>query len=65
MLVKQGEILLIGPNDISSDELGQTINSVNANYRPKIDHFYDTTAPDAEHDNGPGNGHRIFFRSDH
>jgi Peptidase family M28 len=67
VLVKQGEILLIGPN-ISSDELGQTINSVNANYQKlKIDHFYDTTAPDAEHDNkGPQpNGQRIFYRSDH
>jgi hypothetical protein len=67
VLVKQGEILLIGPN-ISSDDLGNTINTVNANYQKlKIDHFYDTTAPDAEHDNkGPQpNGQRIFYRSDH
>jgi Zn-dependent M28 family amino/carboxypeptidase len=67
VLVKQGEILLIGPN-ISSDDLGKTIDTVNANYQKlKIDHFYDTTAPDAEHDNkGPQpNGQRIFYRSDH
>jgi Peptidase family M28 len=67
VLVKQGEILLIGPN-ISSDDLGNTINTVNAHYQKlKIDHFYDTTAPDAEHDNkGPQpNGQRIFYRSDH
>ena len=67
VLVKQGEVLLIGPN-ISSDDLGNTINTVNASYQKlKIDHFYDTTAPDAEHDNkGPQpNGQRIFYRSDH
>jgi hypothetical protein len=33
----------------------------------KINYFYDTTAPDATHDNlGPQpNGQRIFYRSDH
>ena len=33
----------------------------------KLSHFYDTTAPDATHDNlGPQpNGQRIFYRSDH
>ena len=32
-----------------------------------MNHFYDTTAPDATHDNlGPQpNGQRIFYRSDH
>jgi hypothetical protein len=67
VLVNQGEVLLIGPN-ISSSDLGNTINTVNSNYQKlKIDHFYDTTAPDAEHDNkGPQpNGQRIFYRSDH
>lgn len=67
VLVKQGEILIIGPN-ISSDDLGKTIDTVNARYEKlKIDHFYDTTAPDATHDNkGPQpNGQRIFYRSDH
>ncbi len=67
VLVKQGEVLIIGPN-ISSSDLGNTIDTVNASYQKlKIDHFYDTTAPDAEHDNkGPQpNGQRIFYRSDH
>ncbi len=67
VLVKQGEVLLIGPN-VSSDDLGKVIDSVNAKYQKlKVDHFYDTTAPDAEHDNkGPTPaGQRIFYRSDH
>ncbi len=66
-LVDPGEVLIIGPN-ISSDDLGQTIDTTNANYQKlKINHFYDVTAPDATHDNlGPQpNGQRIFYRSDH
>ena len=67
VLVKQGEVLMIGPN-VSSDDLGKVIDNVNGNYQKlKVDHFYDTTAPDATHDNkGPQpNGQRIFYRSDH
>jgi hypothetical protein len=67
VLVDSGEILLVGPN-VSSDDLGKTIDAVNAGYQKlKINHFYDTTAPDATHDNlGPaGRGQRIFYRSDH
>jgi Zn-dependent M28 family amino/carboxypeptidase len=67
VLVDAGEILLVGPN-VSSDDLGNTIDAVNTNYQKlKISHFYDTTAPDATHDNlGPaGRGQRIFYRSDH
>ena len=66
-LVDSGEVLIIGPN-ISSDDLGQTIDTINASYQKlKINHFYDVTAPDATHDNlGPQpNGQRIFYRSDH
>jgi hypothetical protein len=66
-LVDPGSMLLIGPH-ISSDDLGQTIDSVNAHYQNlKMDHFYDVTAPDATHDNkGPEpRGQRIFYRSDH
>ncbi len=67
MLVSPGEVLLVGPN-VSSDDLETTIEGVNGNYEKlKINHFYDTTAPDATHDNlGPKpNGQRIFYRSDH
>ncbi len=67
VLVNRGEVLIIGPN-ISSDDLGKTIDTVNAGYQKlKMDHFYDTTAPDATHDNkGPmPQGQRIFYRSDH
>jgi len=67
MLVDPGEVLLVGPN-VSSDDLGSTIDTVNAGYQKlKINHFYDTTAPDATHDNlGPQpRGQRIFYRSDH
>jgi hypothetical protein len=67
MLVDPGGILLIGPN-ISSSDLENTIDTVNAGYQKlKIDHFYDVTAPDATHDNlGPQpRGQRIFYRSDH
>jgi Zn-dependent M28 family amino/carboxypeptidase len=66
-LVDPGGVLLIGPN-ISSDDLGQVIDTVNSSFQKlKIDHFYDVTAPDATHDNlGPQpNGQRIFYRSDH
>ena len=67
VLVNPGEVLVIGPH-ISSDDLGQTIDTVNAAYQKlTINHFYDVTAPDATHDNlGPQpRGQRIFYRSDH
>ena len=67
VLVNPGEILVVGPN-ISSDDLEKTIETVNASYQKlALNHFYDTTAPDATHDNlGPQpNGQRIFYRSDH
>jgi len=67
VLVKPGEVLLIGPN-ISSDDLGKVIDTVNSDYQKlKISHFYDVTAPDETHDNlGPNpQGQRIFYRSDH
>jgi len=67
VLVNRGEVLIIGPN-ISSDDLGNTIDTVNKNYQKLTEnHFYDVTKPDATHDNlGPQpNGQRIFYRSDH
>jgi Zn-dependent M28 family amino/carboxypeptidase len=67
VLVKPGEVLLVGPN-VTSDDFNKLIEDVNANYQKMVlNHFYDTTAPDATHDNlGPQpNGQRIFFRSDH
>jgi hypothetical protein len=67
VLVNPGEVLLIGPN-VSSDDLGKTIDTVNEGYQKlKISHFYDVTKPDATHDNlGPQpRGQRIFYRSDH
>jgi hypothetical protein len=67
VLVNPGEVLVVGPN-VSSDDLGKTIDTVNASYQKLvINHFYDATAPDATHDNlGPRpNGQRIFYRSDH
>jgi hypothetical protein len=67
VLVKPGEVLLIGPN-ISSDDLEEVIEGVNNNYQKlKLNHFYDATAPDATHDNlGPQpRGQRVFYRSDH
>jgi hypothetical protein len=67
VLVDQGEVLLVGPN-ISSDELEKTIETVNNGYQNlKLNHFYDATKPDKDHDNlGPEpNGQRIFYRSDH
>lgn len=66
-LVNPGEIFVVGPN-ISSDDLEKTIETVNNGYQKLVlDHFYDTTAPDATHDNlGPQpRGQRIFYRSDH
>ena len=66
-IVKPGEIFVIGPN-ISSDELEKAIETVNDGYlKLQLNHFYDTTAPDATHDNlGPQpRGQRIFYRSDH
>ncbi|HEY2015933.1 MAG TPA: M28 family peptidase [Bryobacteraceae bacterium] len=67
VLVKPGEVLLIGPN-ISSDDMEEVIEAVNNNYQKlSLNHFYDTTAPDATHDNlGPQpRGQRVFYRSDH
>jgi hypothetical protein len=67
VLVNPGEVLVVGPN-ISSDDLERTIESVNGAYQKlTLNHFYDTTAPDATHDNlGPQpNGQRVFYRSDH
>jgi len=66
-LVEPGEVFVVGPS-ISSDDLGKVVESVAANYgKLKVNYFYDTTAPDATHDNlGPQpNGQRIFYRSDH
>lgn len=67
VLVKPGEIMVVGPN-ISSDDMEKTIETVNNNYQKLVlNHFYDTTKPDATHDNlGPTpNGQRVFYRSDH
>ena len=67
VLVNPGEIFVVGPN-VSSDDLEKTLETVNGNYQKlKLNHFYDTTAPDATHDNlGPQpRGQRIFYRSDH
>jgi len=67
VLVKPGEVLIIGPN-ISSDDLEKTIETVNNGYQKlTLNHFYDVTKPDDTHDNlGPApNGQRIFYRSDH
>ena len=67
VLVEPGEVMLVGPN-ISSDELEKTIETVNDGYQKlKLNHFYDATKPDKDHDNlGPEpNGQRIFYRSDH
>ncbi len=67
VLVKPGEVLLVGP-EISSTDLEKTIENVNGSYQKlTLNHFYDTTKPDATHDNlGPQpNGQRVFYRSDH
>jgi hypothetical protein len=73
-LVKHGDVMVVGPN-ISSDDMEKTIETVNASYQKLgLDHFYDATAPDKDHDNiGPGitadnplgRGQGIFYRSDH
>jgi hypothetical protein len=66
-LVEPGEVLVVGPR-VSSDDMGAVIGRVAADVgNLKINDFYDTTAPDATHDNaGPQpNGQRIFYRSDH
>ena len=67
VLVSPGEVLVVGPN-VSSDELGKTVEDVNSNYQKLVlNHFYDAMAPDKTHDNlGPQpRGQRIFYRSDH
>jgi Zn-dependent M28 family amino/carboxypeptidase len=67
VLVTPGEIFVIGPN-VSSDDLEKTLETVNGDYQKlKLNHFYDTTVPDATHDNlGPQpRGQRVFYRSDH
>ena len=67
VLVNPGEVMVVGP-EISSDDLEKTIETVDNSYQKlALNHFYDTTAPDATHDNlGPKpNGQRIFYRSDH
>jgi len=67
VLVNPGEVMVIGPH-VSSDDLENTIETVNNNYQKLVlNHFYDTTAPDATHDNlgPPPNGQRVFYRSDH
>jgi hypothetical protein len=67
VLVNHGEVMIIGP-EISSSDLEKTLETVNNGYQKlTLNHFYDTTAPDATHDNlGPQpRGQRIFYRSDH
>jgi hypothetical protein len=66
-LVGPGEVLVVGPR-VSSDDMGAIVRRVAADVgKLTINDFYDTTAPDATHDNlGPQpNGQRIFYRSDH
>lgn len=66
-LVGANEVLVVGPR-VSSDDMGAIVGKVAADIgRLTINDFYDTTAPDATHDNlGPQpNGQRIFYRSDH
>lgn len=73
-LVKHGDVMVVGPN-VSSDDMENTIEKVNNSYQKLgLDHFYDTVAPDKDHDNiGPGitadapfgRGQGIFYRSDH
>jgi hypothetical protein len=67
VLTSPGEVLLVGP-EISSNDLEKTVESVNGSYQKlSLNHFYDTTKPDATHDNlgPPPNGQRVFYRSDH
>jgi Zn-dependent M28 family amino/carboxypeptidase len=66
-LVGPGEVLVVGPR-VSSDDMGAIVRRVAADVgKLTINDFYDTTAPDATHDNlGPQpTGQRIFYRSDH
>jgi Zn-dependent M28 family amino/carboxypeptidase len=66
-LVKPGEVFIIGPH-VSSNDMATALEVVNSKYQKmSFNHFYDTTAPDATHDNlGPQpRGQRIFYRSDH
>src|SRR4051794_15809789 len=63
VLVKPGELLVIGPH-ISSNDMATVLETVNAKYlKMSFNHFYDTTVPDETHDNlGPaGRGQRIFY----
>ena len=67
LLVKPGEVFVVGPH-VSSSDLEKTLETVNDGYQQlKLNHFYDTMAPDETHDNlGPQpRGQRIFYRSDH
>jgi hypothetical protein len=67
VLVNHGEVMIIGP-EISSSDMEKRLEAVNNDYQKlTLNHFYDTTAPDATHDNlGPQpRGQRIFYRSDH
>lgn len=57
-----------GLSSVGNIPVEKTLEGVNGGYQKMtINHFYDTTAPDATHDNlGPApNGQRIFYRSDH
>ncbi len=66
-LAEPNEVFVVGPR-VASDELGKILQQVNGSYlKLKFNDFYDTTAPDATHDNlGPSaSGQRIFYRSDH
>jgi hypothetical protein len=67
VLMDPGEVMVIGPQ-ISSDDVEKTLETVNNDYQKlKLNHFYDATKPDKDHDNlGPEpNGQRVFYRSDH
>ena len=66
-LAEPNEVFVVGPR-VASDEMGKILQQVNGSYlKLKLNDFYDTTAPDATHDNvGPSaSGQRIFYRSDH
>jgi Zn-dependent M28 family amino/carboxypeptidase len=66
-LAEPNEVFIVGPR-VASDELGKILQTVNGSYlKLTLNDFYDTTAPDATHDNiGPSaSGRRIFYRSDH
>jgi hypothetical protein len=66
-LARPNEVFIVGPH-VASEELGTILRQVNGSYlKLDLNDFYDTTEPDAQHDNiGPGtSGQRIFYRSDH